>query len=78
MKFLGLQKRTLDSTVNTSIINLWKKCKSNQYVKAILEMQLLDIEQINEKNNHLIKQEIKAYIIKYASCRTKTEILIKK
>ncbi|UTC66304.1 MULTISPECIES: NACHT domain-containing NTPase [unclassified Treponema] len=74
-EILDYKKKNSSSTVNTVLSIFWKKCKNNQYVKAILEMQLLDIEQINEKNNHC-QAEIENYIIKYASCEQK-QILIK-
>ena len=64
------------STVNTVLSIFWQHCKDNHYVKKILAMQLLDIEQINEKNNHCQK-EIENYIIRYASVKQK-HILIKK
>lgn len=74
-EILDYKKTNSSSTVNTVLSIFWKKCKSNKYVKAILEMQLLDIEQINEKNNHC-QAEIENYITKYASCEQK-QILIK-
>ncbi|MEL3906573.1 MAG: hypothetical protein P1P65_06050 [Treponema sp.] len=64
------------STINTVLSLFWEKCKSDHYVKKILEMQILDIEHINEKYNHC-QEEIENYIIKYAS-PTQKRILINK
>lgn len=55
-EILDYKKTNSSSTVNTVLSIFWKKCKSNKYVKAILEMQLLDIEQINEKKI-IVKQK---------------------
>ncbi|MDR9858914.1 NACHT domain-containing protein [Treponema socranskii] len=75
-EILDYKKTNSNSTVNTVLSIFWKNCKSNQYVKAILEMQIFDIAQISEKNNHC-QEEIENYIIRYASPEQK-KILIKK
>jgi len=75
-EIFNYKKTQLCSTLNTVLSRFWKNCKGNRYVKEILEIQIFDIAQINEKNNHC-QEEIENYIIRYASPEQK-KILIKK